>query len=493
MAPKEESQEKMEVEKDAEIKKEVDKAPPKPRTFKENLTDQLEELSTVKHSRDYRPVLSTLKRLTKLRRECDRSILARIVTDLPADDNDAKAQVLAVCGEPKVEEEIQDAQESPDHKASFTPEVELFVWLLASISLFDSGKIEESRSALEGLFRRGQEHNKRTLDPFTAKAFYFFSLIFEKKGMEGEVRSLLLSAHRTSCLRKDEIGEATIINLIVRNYLRSNLVEQASKFVSKATFPENSPNSEWARHLYYLGRIKAVQLDYSGGISCLVQALRKAPQPPRALGFRAEVQKLSCLVQLLKGEIPERSSFFTQEKGMNSLMRPYFELVLSVRNGNVLDFQAVVQKHKEVFDADANTPLVLRLRHNVIKVGLRNINLAYSKISIDDICAKCGIQSRGDAEAIVAKAIRDGVIDAVIDHKEGYVRSKDIGDIYSTTEPQIAFRRRIDFCMQLHNDAIKAMKYPPKKGQDIEKMEKHLREQIDDADLIDELLNEDED
>lgn len=44
--------------------------------------------------------------------------------------------------------------------------------------------------------------------------------------------------------------------------------------------------------------------------------------------------------------------------------------------------------------------------------------------------------------------------------------------------------------MQLHNDAIKAMKYPPKKGHDLEKMEKHLKEQIDDAELIDELLDD---
>lgn len=35
-----------------------------------------------------------------------------------------------------------------------------------------------------------------------------------------------------------------------------------------------------------------------------------------------------------------------------------------------------------------------------------------------------------------AKAINDGVIDAVIDHEAGYLQSRDVNDIYSTTEPQ---------------------------------------------------------
>lgn len=41
-----------------------------------------------------------------------------------------------------------------------------------------------------------------------------------------------------------------------------------------------------------------------------------------------------------------------------------------------------------------------------------------------------------DTEYIVAKAIRDRVIEAYIDHEQGVLRSKPLEDIYSTFDPQ---------------------------------------------------------
>ena len=46
---------------------------------------------------------------------------------------------------------------------------------------------------------------------------------------------------------------------------------------------------------------------------------------------------------------------------------------------------------------------------------------------------------------------------AVIDHDGGFIRSKDVADIYATGEPQKAFHRRIVFCLDVHNEAVKAM------------------------------------
>ena len=43
------------------------------------------------------------------------------------------------------------------------------------------------------------------------------------------------------------------MNLLLRNYIKFNLYDQADKLVSKATFPESASNNEWARYLYYLG------------------------------------------------------------------------------------------------------------------------------------------------------------------------------------------------------------------------------------------------
>ena len=56
---------------------------------------------------------------------------------------------------------------------------------------------------------------------------------------------------------------------------------------------------------------------------------------------------------------------------------------------------------------------------------------------------------------------RGGVIDATIDHAAAVLVSKEAHDAYSTLEPQAAFHKRITFCLNIHNDAVKAMSYPP--------------------------------
>ena len=69
---------------------------------------------------------------------------------------------------------------------------------------------------------------------------------------------------------------------------------------------------------------------------------------------------------------------------------------------------AVASAHAATFRADATSNLVVRLRHNVIRAGLRRISLAYSRISLGDVAAKLGLASVRDTESIVAKAIRCG-------------------------------------------------------------------------------------
>ena len=86
-----------------------------------------------------------------------------------------------------------------------------------------------------------------------------------------------------------------------------------------------------------------------------------------------------------------------------------------------------------MFRSDGTHNLITRLHHNVIRTGLRRINLAYSRISLADIAARLHLPSAEDAECIVAKAIRDGGIDAVIDHEGGFMASKEVrgGDKYT--------------------------------------------------------------
>jgi 26S proteasome regulatory subunit N3 len=51
--------------------------------------------------------------------------------------------------------------------------------------------------------------------------------------------------------------------------------------------------------------------------------------------------------------------------------------------------------------------------------------MAYSRISLADVAAKLVLPSVEDTESIVAKAIHDGGVDAVLDHDAGVMMSKE--------------------------------------------------------------------
>jgi len=247
---------------------------------------------------------------------------------------------------------------------------------------------------------------------------------------------------------------------LLRNYLHHSLFDQADKLQEKSTLKEDAISSnQIARLRYYQGRIKAIQLDYTGAYNFLQEAIRKAPQNS-AYGFRLTVYEFACIVQLLMGEIPERSIF--RQKGLKNALKPYLRLTQAVRVGALAAFQNVVKEFEAAFRRDKTYTLIQRLRHNVIKTGLRKINVSYSRIGLSDVCEKLHLDSAEDAEFIVAKAIRDSVIDATIDHAEGFIQSKENIDVYSTQEPLEAYHMRIDFCLKIHNEAVKAMRYPPK-------------------------------
>jgi 26S proteasome regulatory subunit N3 len=201
-----------------------------------------------------------------------------------------------------------------------------------------------------------------------------------------------------------------------------------------------------------------MQLDYTGAYTYLQEAIRRAPSNC-ATGFRVTVHKVAVIVQLLMGEIPERSVFRTN--GLKVALRPYLKLTQAVRVGDLSAFHEVVKTFGDVFRADKTYTLIQRLRHNVIKTGLRKINVSYSCIRLADVCDKLHLDNVEDAEFIVAKAIRDHVIDATLDHEAGTLRSKEQIDVYSTTEPMEAYHARISFCLKMHNEAVRAMRYPP--------------------------------
>ena len=58
------------------------------------------------------------------------------------------------------------------------------------------------------------------------------------------------------------------------------------------------------------------------------------------------------------------------------------------------------------------------------------------------------------------------------DHANSRMVSKKTGDVYSTNEPQIAFNSRFAFCLNMHNEAVKALKFPPNSHKEKECVEK---------------------
>lgn len=330
------------------------------------------------------------------------------------------------------------------------------------------------------------------MHPLAAKAFFYYSRSFELANRLADIRPVLLAAHRTTSLQHDDETHATVLNLLLRNYLHYNLYDQADKLQSKSTLKEDSTSSnQIARFRYYQGRIKGIQLDYTGAYADLQEAMRKAPQSS-ALGFRLTVHKFACIVQLLMGEIPERSIF--RQKGMRAPLKPYLRLTQAVRVGDLAAFHDVLKHFGDVFKADKTYTLIQRLRRNVIKTGLRKINVSYSRISLADICQKLHLDNTEDAEFIVAKAIRDGVIDATIDHQGAFLRSRENIDVYSTQEPLEAFNMRINFCLKMHNEAVKAMRYPPNMPKPSVLLDEDQKEiQKQEKELLEKSAHEDED
>merc|ERR1712150_463160 len=166
---------------------------------------------------------------------------------------------------------------------------------------------------------------------------------------------------------------------------------------------------------------------YGEALSMFRQALRKAPRNG-AVGFKQIVTKYFVVTMLLMGDIPERSIF--RQEGLVGPLEPYLQITQAVRVGNMSLFQETLDYRMSQFEKDGVYMLITRLRHNVIKAAMRKISVSYSRIHLDDVAKKLQLESALEAEYIVAKAIKDGVIDAIIDHNKQQMRSTEVASIY---------------------------------------------------------------
>lgn len=428
---------------------------------------------------DARFSLRALRSISLIRKRLTPDIIGQVIVDtFPANSisaDIAKKLLLAIDRESMPlgktsgpEMEVDSEAGKPKNGAKkdikdIIPEIDIFLGILIQVYLFDNNQYKTGAEFSMYLSERVQALNRRTLDSLSAKVYFYLSLFCEQmvpsppssESPVVAIRPTLLAALRTAVLRKDIDAQASVIVLLLRNYLLTSHISQADLFVSHTQFPDNAVNNQLARYLYYLGRIRAIQLRYTEAHEHLTAATRKAPSSNCALGFSQTATKVLMVVELLMGDIPDRSTF--RQPNMEEALHPYFLLVQAVRVGDLENFETTIADHADTFRKDGTYTLILRLRQNVIKTGIRMMSLSYSRISLRDICIRLHLGSEESAEYIVAKAIRDGVIEASLDRERGFMKSKEIGDVYATREPGEAFHDRIRACLSLHDESVKVI------------------------------------
>ncbi|KAF8461024.1 proteasome regulatory subunit C-terminal-domain-containing protein [Kalaharituber pfeilii] len=441
---------------------------------------------------DPRFSLRVLRSIPSLRRRLTADILAKVISETYPSDHLSTKSLLPLLTEDvsSMDIEAPSGGNSSSASANILPEIDVYLNFLVQIYLLDQKSIIAGAKFSKELVVKVHVLNRRTLDSLAAKVYFYYSRFHELLGNSAllEIRDQLFTSLRTATLRKDIETQATIITLLLRNYIATSHITQADLLVSKTKFPESAANNLIARYQYYIGKIRAIQLNYSAAHDELNGATRKAPQVPQAAGFIQAAHKLKIVVELLMGDIPDRALF--RQPMLEKPLTPYFDLVRAVRVGELDAFFEVLKLHEEKFKKDGTYTLVLRLRQNVIKTGIRTMSLSYSKISLKEICIRLNLDSEESAEYIVSKAIRDGVIEATINHEKGYMQSKELMDVYATQEPQEAFHDRIMACMGLHNESVKAMRFPMnqhrlelKNAQEARERERELAKEIQEGDI----------
>ena len=194
----------------------------------------------------------------------------------PAPETDKKKKAAQA----RKEEELKDL-------ASTLPEADAFLSLLCIISLLDHKQYARGKQLATESIERFAQLNRRSLDQLMSKLYFYWVRLHETSGDDTaalrpcvpshspprlllheygltpppHARRTLLAAQRTAALRHDDDLQATLLPLLLRNYLEHGLYEQADRLVSKTQFPEQTAqNSQLARWYYYVGQSESSHL-----------------------------------------------------------------------------------------------------------------------------------------------------------------------------------------------------------------------------------------
>ena len=108
----------------------------------------------------------------------------------------------------KVKEEEDD--DSGEKLKSELPETEIYCYVLALMHMIDA-KDANAIQLSEICLQRLSSFNRRTLDAFAAKVYFYYSLAHERFGNIRDARQTLLALHRQATSRLDAIGQETTL------------------------------------------------------------------------------------------------------------------------------------------------------------------------------------------------------------------------------------------------------------------------------------------
>lgn len=76
----------------------------------------------------------------------------------------------------------------PAKPTVITPELEVYLWLLCVVFLVDNKNVATALKAVDLLMEKLDETNRRTMDPLSAKVYFYYSRIYELSGRLADVR-----------------------------------------------------------------------------------------------------------------------------------------------------------------------------------------------------------------------------------------------------------------------------------------------------------------
>ncbi|MED6210133.1 hypothetical protein PIB30_061334, partial [Stylosanthes scabra] len=299
-------------------------------------------IETGSYSKEVRRIARAVRLTIALRRKLTSSVISSFLDHVLTTGSEAHAKLSAYIPKDEDHEMEVDAATSAIQTPAkhLLPEIEIYCYLLVLLFMIDQKRYNEAKACSSASIVLLKNLNRRTVDVIASRLYFYYSYSYELTGDLAEIRGNLLALHRIATLRHDELGQETLLNLLLRNYLHYNLYDQAEKLRSKAPRFEAHSNQQFCRYLFYLGKIRTIQLEYTDAKESLLQAARKAPVAAR--GFRIQCNKWAVIVRLLLGEIPERTVFM--QRGMEKALRPYFELTNAVRIGDLELFRNIADK-----------------------------------------------------------------------------------------------------------------------------------------------------